>query len=217
MQNISSARLKKYFVKIDGSYQITKAVRDVCIFATHDLLKDPPFSRMDIISCQNVLIYLEATPQKKILQAFHYALRPSGYLLLGKSETIGNSSELFTQLGRDQKVYVKKNTDVHSNFDFSLSSYYPSELNRENKKVSVQPTVDGNIDKETEKVLLSRYTPASVLVDKDLHIQRFLGSTSHFLQPVSGKASLHLLKMVRDELFSICGHSCIVQKKKTGL
>src|ERR1051326_1466493 len=200
MQNISSARLKKYFAKIDGSYQISKAIRDVCIFATHDLLKDPPFSRMDLISCQNVLIYLEPNPQKKILQAFHYALRPSGYLLLGKSETIGNSSELFTQVGRNQKIYVKKNTDVHSNFDFSLRSYYPSENSRENKKPSVQQIADGNIDKETEKVLLSRYTPASVLVDKDLHIQRFLGSTSHFLQPVSGKASLHLLKMVRDEL-----------------
>jgi len=200
VQNISSGRLKKYFVKIDGSYQIIKPVRDVCIFATHDLLKDPPFSRMDLISCQNVMIYLEPNPQKKILRAFHYALKPSGYLLLGKSETIGSSSGLFTQLGKGQKIYVRKNTDINSSFDFFLRGYSPSENNKENKKMSVQQVADVNIDKETEKVLLSRYVPASVVVDKDLHIQRFLGATSQFLQPVSGKASLHLLKMVRDEL-----------------
>ena len=200
MENISSSRLKKYFVKIDGSYQVSKPIRDVCIFATHNLLNDPPFSRMDLISCQNVMIYLETNPQRKILQAFHYALRPSGHLLLGKSETIGNSSELFTQVGRDHKIYIKKNTDANSTFDFSMRSYYPQKNIRENKKVAVQEIADVNIDKETEKVLLSRYTPASVVVDKDLHIQRFLGATSQFLQPVSGKASLHLLKMVRDEL-----------------
>ncbi len=200
VQNISAPRLKKYFVKIDGSYQITKAVRDVCIFAAHNLLNDPPFSRMDLVSCQNVLIYLEAGPQKKILQAFHYALKPAGYLLLGKSETIGNSSDLFTQVGREQKLYTKKNTDVFSAYDFSLRSYYPSGNIKRNKKIPAGPTTDVSIDKEMEKVLLSRYTPASVLVDKDLNIQRFTGATSQFLQPVSGKASLHLLKMIRDEL-----------------
>src|SRR5205814_1295377 len=129
----------------------------------------------------------------------HYALKPSGYLLLGKSETIGNSSELFKQIGRDQKVYVKKNTEGRSTFDFSMRNYYPAKESREDKKPS-PPTADVNIDKETEKVLLSRFAPASLVVDKDLHIQRFLGATTHFLQPVAGKASLHLLKMVRDEL-----------------
>ena len=83
VQNVSPQRLKKYFIKTDGHYQIIKAVRDVCIFAKHNLLKDPPFSRMDVISCQNVLIYIESNPQKKILQTFHYSLKPAGYLLLG--------------------------------------------------------------------------------------------------------------------------------------
>ena len=200
MQNVSSARLKKYFAKIDGSYQVTKAIRDVCIFATHDLLKDPPFSRMDLISCQNVLIYFESDPQRKILQAFHYALRPSGYLLLGKSETIGSSSELFTPLGRDQKIYVKKNKGINGGFDFSVRSHYPAQANRSENKRSDQQIAEVNIDKEIETLLLSRYGTPSLLVDKDLQIQRFIGATSSFLQPVAGKASLHLLKMVRDEL-----------------
>src|SRR6266487_414697 len=200
LDNISGQRLKKFFVKNNAGYQIIKPVRDVCIFATHDLLKDPPFSRMDLISCQNVMIYLETNPQKKILEAFHYALKPSGYLLLGKSESIGNTSELFTHAGREQKIYVKKNTELNSSFDFSLRSYYPVEINKVNKKLSVQQISDNNVDKETEKLLLTRYVPSSIVVDKDLQIKRFLGAASHYLQPVSGKASLHLLKMVRDEL-----------------
>ncbi|HMG69081.1 MAG TPA: CheR family methyltransferase [Chitinophagaceae bacterium] len=200
MENVSPQQLKKYFVKIDGSFQIIKPIRDVCIFATHDLLKDPPFSRMDLISCQNVMIYLESNPQKKMLQGFHYALKASGYLLLGKSETIGSSSELFTPVNKEQKIYAKKYSDLNSSFDFSLRSHFPINNAGENKKKALQESTVVNIDKEAERLLLSRYIPASVIVDKDLHILRFLGIASHYLQPVSGKASLHLLKMVRDDL-----------------
>src|SRR5213075_1050458 len=86
VENVSPERLLKYFIKIDGSYQVIKFIQEVCIFAPHNLLTDPPFSRMDIISCQNVMIYLDAAAQYRILQSFHYALKPGGYLLLGKSE-----------------------------------------------------------------------------------------------------------------------------------
>ena len=198
MENIPEERLKKYFLKTDGSYQIIKPIRDICIFATHDLLKDPPFSRIDLISCQNVMIYLESAPQKNILQAFHYALKPQGYLLLGKSESIGHASDLFTQVGRD-KIYVKKNTDFNIGFDFSSRSYYPLPEREERKRFEPHLS-EVSIDKETEKILLSRYVPATLLVDKDLNIERFIGPTSQFLQPAGGKASLNLLRMVSDEL-----------------
>ena len=109
LANVSSQDMERYFMKTDGRYQVVKSIRDVCIFATHNLLNDPPFSRMDLISCQNVLIYIETNPQRKILQAFHYSLKPSGYLILGKSETIGNSSHLFSQLEKKyKKVFVRK-------------------------------------------------------------------------------------------------------------
>jgi two-component system CheB/CheR fusion protein len=131
MQNVSPQRLKKYFIKTDGHYQIIKAIRDICIFATHNLLKDPPFSRMDIISCQNVFIYLENNPQRKILQSFHYALKPTGYLLLGKSETIGNSTELFNQADKDLKIYSKKQTSPGNDiFDFSVRTGLYARLSR---------------------------------------------------------------------------------------
>lgn len=200
LQNVSPQRLRRFFVKIDGSYQIIKPIRDICIFATHNLLKDPPFSRIDLISCQNVMIYLEANPQKKILQAFHYALKPEGFLVLGKSETIGSATDLFTQLDKDQKIYSKKAVSSNIHFDFSIRSQPLQEPFLEDEKMNLKQNNEIDIEKETDKLLLSRYVPASVVVNKDLQILRFNGATANFLQPASGKASLHLLKMVRDEL-----------------
>ena len=186
-------------MKTDGRYQIIKSIRDVCIFATHNLLNDPPFSRMDLISCQNVLIYIETNPQRKILQAFHYSLKPSGYLLLGKSETIGNSTELFNQEDKELKIYTRKDTPPgNAALDFSLRPSYPVLQREERFNTESLPEID--IEKETDKLLLSRYVPASVLVNKDLQILRFHGATSNYLQPSSGRASLNLLKMLKDEL-----------------
>jgi two-component system CheB/CheR fusion protein len=202
LQNVSPQRLKRYFMKIDGHYQIIKAIRDVCIFATHNLLKDPPFSRMDLISCQNMLIYIENNPQKKIMQAFHYSIKPTGFLLLGKSETIGSSTDLFTQLDKEYKIYSRKETSPGNNFfDFSMrSNYQPALLPASSNIRYTEPFSEIDIEKETERLLLSRYVPACVVVNKDLQILRFHGATSNYLQPSSGRASLHLLKMVKDEL-----------------
>jgi two-component system CheB/CheR fusion protein len=200
LHNVSPQRLKRYFLKIDGHYQIIKAIRDVCIFATHNLLKDPPFSRMDLISCQNVLIYIENNPQKKILQSFHYSIKPSGFLLLGKSETIGSSTELFTQLDKDLKIYARKETPPGNTvFDFSMRTNHLPALLPDSKPYN-EPLSEIDIEKEVDRILLSRYVPASVVVNKDLQILRFHGATSNYLQPSSGRASLHLLKMVKDEL-----------------
>ncbi|HYG17960.1 MAG TPA: CheR family methyltransferase, partial [Ohtaekwangia sp.] len=117
MMGISPTRLSRFFIKRAGFYQISKSVREVCVFSQHNLLKDPPFPRMDLISCQNVLIYLDTIPQEKILQMFHYALQPNGFLCLGKSETIGTSGNLFRPLDRKIKIYSKK--PVRPQFDFA--------------------------------------------------------------------------------------------------
>src|SRR5690606_26854028 len=111
LQGISPARLKRYFIKSNGRYQITKSVRELCVFSQHNLLKDPPFSRVHLVSCQNVLIYLETNPQKKSLQMFHYALKQDGYLFLGKSETIGTSTDLFEPLDKKIRLYSRKSTN----------------------------------------------------------------------------------------------------------
>jgi two-component system, chemotaxis family, CheB/CheR fusion protein len=200
LQSVSPQRLKKFFVKLDGSYQIIKPIRDVCVFATHNLLKDPPFSRMDLISCQNMLIYIEANTQKKIFQSFHYALQPSGYLLLGKSETIGNSTDLYEPADKEIKVYSKKAASYpHPDFSTRPNPPYHDRIDDE-KILAARKIPEIDIEKEADKLLLSRYVPPSIVVSKDLQILRFHGATSRYLQPDSGKASLHLLKMVRNDL-----------------
>lgn len=199
LHNVTDSLLDRYFKKTDGRYQIIKPIRDVCIFSTHNLLKDPPFGHMDVISCQNVLIYIETNPQRKILQAFHYSLKPTGYMLLGKSESVGNSTDLFTQIDKDLKLYTKKDVAPgHNIFDFSLRPSASMMLPMGKYKLEVPTEID--IEKETDRLLLSRYVPASVVINKDLQILRFHGPTSNYLQPSSGKASLNLLKMVKDEL-----------------
>jgi two-component system CheB/CheR fusion protein len=204
LQHVSPQRLKQFFVKVDGSYQIIKPIRDICIFATHNLLKDPPFSRMDLISCQNVMIYLASNAQKKILLAFHYALKPTGYLALGKSETIGNDTDLFEAVDKEHKLYLKKSVSQPLPFDFFIRptrmpvQHAYNQVYNDGQVAATNSDLD--IEKETDKILLSRYVPASVVVNKDLQIMRFQGAMSEYLQPAAGKASLHLLKMVKDEL-----------------
>ena len=200
--NVSKDRLKKFFTKLDGKYQVTKAIRDICIFAPHNLLTDPPFSRMSLISCQNVMIYLEANPQKKILQTFHYALKPKGFLLLGKSESVGNSVDLFEQTDKDLKIYMRRATPANlPQFEFTIRSSKTkfSTVSEEEKFYNDQLS-ESDIEKEADKLLLSKYVPASVVVNNDLNIIRFQGATGEYLHPAQGKASLYLLKMVREEL-----------------
>jgi two-component system CheB/CheR fusion protein len=200
LEKVSAGRLEKYFIKQNGQFQIIKPIRDICVFAAHDLLKDPPFSRLNLISCQNVMIYLQPEAQKRILQSFHYALKPNGLLLLGKSETIGKASELFTPVDKDFKLYSKK-VAANTHFDFSVRSRlnkFATTAEGDNASASQAPNAD--IDKEAEKLLLSRFVPASVTVNKDLHILQFYGQTSKYFHPAAGKASLYLMKMIREDL-----------------
>lgn len=194
LQGISKSRLKKYFIKVDGHYQIVKSVREVCVFARQNLLKDPPFSRMHLISCQNVLIYLETGPQKKILHTFHYALRSVGYLFLGKSETIGTEDALFESLDRKVKIYRRKVTSPQ--LDFTIQNQF----NATTGKSPVERSGDTDPERVLSKLLLSRFVYPSVVVNKSLMITQFFGDISPYLEPVPGKASFNILKMVREDL-----------------
>jgi two-component system CheB/CheR fusion protein len=200
LQNISAERLKKFFTKLDGHYQVVKSIREMIIYAPHNLLKDPPFSRMDIISCQNVLIYLEPPAQNKIMHAFHFALKASGYLVLGKSESVGNASDLFEQTGKENRIYRKKNISTPFHLDFPVRPNVDSLFITELKKQPDEQNKEIDLDKETEKLLLKKYVPASVLVNKDLEILRFRGGVSNYLEPAAGKASLNLMKMVKEDI-----------------
>jgi two-component system, chemotaxis family, CheB/CheR fusion protein len=198
--DVPARRLSKFFTKIDGSYRIIRSIRDLCVFANHNVLKDPPFSKVDLVTCCNLMIYLEPLLQKKAMGTFHYALNNTGYLMLGKSETVGNAGNLFSQVDKKYKIYAKKK-DAAAKAMFELT--FP---NLEAVK-GIQPPVrqkakmeDYGLDKVIDDLLLKKYTPPCVVVNQDLEISQFRGSTGLFLEPAPGKASLNLLKMARPGL-----------------
>ena len=122
MTGISRERLRQFFVRADAGYQIIKPVREMCIFARQDLSQDPPYSRLDLLTCRNVLIYMDPVLQKKVMSIFHYALKPAGFLVLGKSESISGFSDLFTPVGRKRKIYSKKSSNTRPGFDLAVSA-----------------------------------------------------------------------------------------------
>ena len=109
-QDVCVERLKRYFVKQDSHYCISRSIRDLCVFARQDVTRDPPFSRLDLISCRNLLIYLAPAAQQRVMQIFHYALRPRGFLMLGPSESVGHSSVFFELLDKNNRIYTRKAT-----------------------------------------------------------------------------------------------------------
>ncbi|HEY6954298.1 MAG TPA: CheR family methyltransferase [Flavisolibacter sp.] len=202
IEEISPKRLNRFFVKVDSQYRIVKSIRDLCVFATHNVLKDPPFSRLDIVSCCNLLIYLEPTLQKKVIATFHYALNNNGYLVLGKSETIGSSGYLFSQVDKRFKIYAKKkDAAAKAMFELSVRNEDKSEQTFGRRlPVAKLKADDFDLDKLVDRVLLKKYTPPCVVVSQELDIVLFRGSTGLFLEPAPGKASLNLLKMARPGL-----------------
>ncbi len=217
LQHLPPERIKKYFQYVDGHFQVIKAIRDMCVFARHDLLRDPPFSRVDLISCQNMLIYLESHAQERVVRAFHYALKPAGFLALGKSESASVAGDIFEQPDRTFNIYTKKHgggervkLDVRYKPTFSppaMVEHGPVPVPRLN--------VMADLDRDTERLLLNRYVPASVLINKSLEILRFRGMMTPYLAPTTGRASLNLLRMVREELsFEVRGLLQRVRKEK---
>ncbi|PYS47566.1 MAG: hypothetical protein DMG13_27555, partial [Acidobacteria bacterium] len=194
--DITSERLRRFFQKVDSSYQITKGIRDMCVFAKQDIAKDPPFSKVDMISCRNVMIYMGQLLQKRILPLFHYALNPSGILFLGSSETVGGFSDLFVAIDKKHKIYSKRQVDIAMAFDFVPQMASESQHRVRNDPAS--PRLD--LQRTADQILLNRYAPASVMVNENLEIVQFIGQTGRFLDPTPGDASLNLLKMVKSGL-----------------
>ena len=195
-------QVRRYFIPVDGHYQVIKTIRDMCVFARHDLLKDPPFSRLDLISCQNVLIYLENNAQAHVLKNFHYALRPGGSLMLGKAETTVPAGDIFIPSSRESRIYRRKAIAGEKvPIDLQMNHSLPAGvLVSAVTGASDRNEHNSDLDSEVEKLLLRTYVPPSVVVNKDLEIVRFKGNTTNYLGPSTGKASLSLLKMVRHEL-----------------
>ncbi|MFV5699696.1 CheR family methyltransferase [Flavobacterium sp. ZT3R17] len=201
VESIPQKYLSRFFTKEGDNYRIIKELREMCIFAPHNILRDPPFSRMDFVSCCNLLIYFDSAAQKKVFASLHFALNDGGYLMLGKAESIGTSSLLFTLINNKFKIYSRKNNlGVRKILEltprFARTNMSSKKPNSTTKNVSVnQESIENAID----STLLSSYMPACAVVNKDMEILQFRGPVSSYLEHTSGKASLNILKMARPE------------------
>ena len=197
--DISPERLGRFFVRTDGGYQVGKAVRELCIFTRQDLINDPPFSRLDLISCRNVLIYMGPV-QKRILPIFHYALKPNGFLMLGASETAREFPELFRAVDRKHKIFCRKEVTRRIHFDYAASGPPPGSRAPTKRFAPVDQGVwnSREMQKKVDLVLLARYTPAGVVVDEDMEVLEIRGDVGPYLEFAPGKASLSLSKIARN-------------------
>jgi two-component system CheB/CheR fusion protein len=219
MKGVSRQRINQFFTKTGDEYLISKELREMCVFAPHNILSDPPFFRMDFISCRNLLIYFDAAAQKKTLGILHFALNEGKYLMLGKSESIGSVPQLFGQLNSKFKIYyskksigIRKIAPLAPRFPKLTTDKKKSMLARHKNPAILSSELDGAIN----NALLSRHMPACAIINKDMEILQFRGSTSLYLSHPSGKASLNILKMMRPEFaFELRSavHSVIKTKK----
>ena len=199
-QDVTPERLRRFFVEVEGSYRVIKQVRDCCIFARQDVLQDPPFSHIDMVACRNLLIYLSSPLQQRLIPLLHYALRDHGYLWLGHSETIGAYRDLFELIDQKEKVYAKKPGRPRAAWEPTAAQFIPARTSALPLIATPQMPPAWDPQKEADRVVLGRYAPPGVLVDADLNIVQFRGDTSPFLAPAPGKASLGLMKMLREGL-----------------
>ncbi|MBC7889229.1 MAG: PAS domain-containing protein [Ferruginibacter sp.] len=198
LENVSANRLHEFFDKTNGHYQVKKPIRDMCVFATHNFLKDPPFARMDLISCRNVLIYMDHYLQKKALATFHYALNNTAFLQLGKSETTDQSPELFTAVNNAGKLYFRN--EVPRRFMPATTEQTEKALNRSVTRTAKKEVKKDDFQKITDEILLSGYTPAGVVVNQLFDIVQFRGSTGPYLEQRPGAPGINVIKLARDGL-----------------
>src|SRR3984957_15814149 len=201
--DVSPERLRRFFPRVEGGYRISKSIRDMCIFAQHNLLNDPPFSQMDLICCRNLLIYLEPMLQNKVISLFHYAARVNGFLLLGTSEGVGSATNLFTNVDRTYKIFSKKANAARQAVTFSLNRLAEREENESVRATIRPPDSSSNYleaQKEFDRRLVTQFAPATVFVNDELEIVHTRGNVSPYLKLSPGRASLNILKMAREAL-----------------
>jgi len=199
LHEVTPERLERFFVAQNDGYRISKDIRDLCLFARQDVTRDPPFSRLDLISCRNLLIYLDDVAQRRILRTFHYALRPHGMLFFGPAETVAYSPELFEQIDSRSRVFQRMpNTGGGTLAERAeVSASFAFEPEGDGAPLRVEAD---SLPREADRLLLARFAPACVLVNQALTILQFRGQTGPYLEPAGGPPSFDLRRVIRPEL-----------------
>jgi two-component system CheB/CheR fusion protein len=196
--DVSPNRLKRFFVKTDDGYRINAEIRETVVFAQHNIIMHPPFTKIDIISCRNLLIYMDTELQKKILGLFYYSISPDGIILLGSAETLGTQSYLFTPVDAKLKIYKRSVSPQEPElFDFPSSFSRTKPTNSEKQLPAQSPQ---NIQTLSDQLLLQHFSPPGVLVNEKGDIIYISGRTGKYLEPAVGKANLNIFAMLREGL-----------------
>jgi len=194
-KDMSFERLNKYFVKVNRGYQVVKEIRDMVIFAQQNMIKDPPFTKIDIMICRNLLIYLTPEIQKKLIPLFHYSINSGGFLFLGSAESVGNFTSLFKPLDLKSRVYQRLRPLIQRSpieFPNSFAPYKP-EVNQPSDEVQ-------NMQSLADKLILQNYSPAAILVNSKGDILYITGRTGKYIEPAAGKVNWNIFAMAREGL-----------------
>ncbi len=198
---ISPERLRRYFVKVDRGYQVSKRVRDTCIFARQNLCNDPPFSHIDILSCRNVMIYFNPALQRQVMLTFHYALESGGYILLGMSEGLRDYGDVFSSVDRKNKIYVKTGNNLPFHYEsprnYALTQHPAlGHASTAESESNVWPELD--LQRAADRIVLARFGPPGLIIDDRMNVLQSRGQTSAFLDLTPGAVSWNLLRVLRD-------------------
>lgn len=216
--DVSPIRLSRYFTKTEEGYRINTEIREMVVFAQHNILMHPPFTNIDIVSCRNLLIYLDTDLQQKLLGLFYYSLNPEGILLLGSSETLGSQSHLFTIENSGMKIYKRGDSNQNPELSDFPSSFSRSNSSNYENRLPDKPIV--NIQVLADELLLKQFSPASVLVNENGDILYISGRTGKYLEPAVGKANMNIFAMLRPGFqneFSVAFRRVILKKKSVNL
>ncbi len=195
--------LRRYFTQVSTGFEVTKTVRSLCVFAIHDIMQDPPFSNINIVSCRNLLIYLDTAAQRRVFGVLHYALRPGGILILGSSESTGRADNLFSPIDRDTRIYTRRTgaTNFLEPFtqrkDGATEPRLPGEAS-DNLQQTQAP--ESTLRREIDRLMVERFSPTSIVVNKDLDVVFVRGDPSAYIRPATGPTSINLMKMAKGDL-----------------
>ncbi|HZP04369.1 MAG TPA: CheR family methyltransferase [Terracidiphilus sp.] len=199
---ISPERLRRYFVKVDRGYQVSKRVRDTCIFARQNLASDPPFSHIDILSCRNVMIYFNQVLQRQVMLTFHYALEPSGYILLGMSEGLRDYSDVFNTIDRKHKIYMKTGVNLPFHYEpqrsYSLAQAGPLGARTQSAEAENNVWPELELQRAADRIVLARFGPPGLIIDDRMNVLQSRGQTAPYIDITPGAVTWNLLRVLRE-------------------
>jgi len=199
-QDITPERLRRFFIKDDAGYHVKKEIREMVVFAVQSVIKDPPFTKLDLLCCRNLMIYLEPELQDRLIPTFHYSLKQDGVLFLSPSESIGNHHELFTPINRKWKIYRATHSLTSTRAVLAVGLTWAADKQNKAPEEIMQNAIETNFAERAKRALLQSYAPASVVTDLNGNILYVHGETGKYLRPAPGQATLNAIDMAHEGL-----------------